>query len=413
VPADKYRRSLKTGETLFREGDAGDCAYIIESGRVEVYRNGSNGKREALAQLGPGEVIGEMAVLDALPRTASAVAVEPTEARKITADLLMGKLETADPLVRVMLEVIMKRFRSNVMGQAGESRRKKVDRSATLGRVRVLNDLEEALDHNRFELHFQPIVRLDNMATAGFEALVRLRDTKGKLVSPGEFIPLMEESGMAERLGRWVLKHACIALAGFNALPRSHAGEALFMSVNLSGREFEAPDLLERLSAAIKGAGIDPATLKLEITESALVGDLARSVELVARCRKLGVRIAVDDFGTGYSSLNYLQQFEVDTLKIDRAFVTPISADPDSMNILRTIRELARAMKMTVVAEGIEEPRQARLLQELGVEYGQGYLFSKPVPESRAAALLASPWPWAFDRRAGDRRSDSRRARRN
>ncbi|HUS24252.1 MAG TPA: EAL domain-containing protein [Candidatus Binatia bacterium] len=404
---DKYRRKLDTGEVLFREGDAGDCAYLIESGRIEVFREVAAGRRETMAELGTGDMVGEMAVLDALPRTASAEAREPSVVRLITTDMLMGKLESADPLVRVMLEVVMKRYRSRVFGQTGDSARQGVDRGKTLSHIQLLHDLDQALVNDRFELHFQPIVHLGNMATAGFEALVRLRTPDGKLVSPGEFIPVMEqEADLAERLGRWVLGQACLALARLQGATRAQGGaDPLFMSINLSGREFEAPDLLARLREAVEGAGIAPEQVKLEITESALVGDIARSVELVARCRQLGVKIAIDDFGTGYSSLNYLQQFEVDTLKIDRSFVTPLQTRPDALNILRTIRDLAHGMGMNVVAEGIESPEQARVLGDLGVEYGQGYLFSKPVDEAGSRALLGTAWPWAFDRRSGERRN--------
>jgi diguanylate cyclase len=400
--SDKYRRKLKAGEALFRQGEPGDCAYIIESGQLEVFR-GKNARRRVLALLGPGELIGEMAVIDHGPRTASAVARKPTRLRVITREHLQGRVDSDDPLVRVLLRLILKRYRTKLEGRRGRRERTGVDRKAAVARVKLLQEIEEALEKEHFSLHFQPIVRLENMSVAGFEALVRWRHAQRGFIPPSEFIPLMEESSLIHRLGQWVLHSACTAVRRLNAA--AGTGPPLFVCVNLSGRELEGPGVLDHISGALRAAAVAPNLLRVEITESALVNSLDLAMQTIKRCRQLGVQVAVDDFGTGYSSLNYLRHFSVDTLKIDRSFVRPVHTEEDNRAILRTIRDLAHALDMTIVAEGVEEIAQARMLRELGLEFAQGYLFARPMPEADAAALLRQPWPWDFDRRLVPKRA--------
>ena len=404
---DKFRRTLRAGETLFRQGDAGDCAYAIESGQIEVFR-GRGALRKVLALLGPGEVIGEMAVIDHLPRTASAVARKPTRLRVITQSHLQGKLDSADPMVRVLLRLVLQRYRNAVAGKRGRGQRAGEDRKAALRRNRLMQELELALEKKQFELHYQPIVRLEGLSVAGYEALVRWRHPKRGLIGPGAFIPPMEESGMIHRLGEWTLQEACAALQRLQDTPGSLAGAPLFMCVNLSGRELESPDILKHIDHALTASSIAPPRLRVEITESALVNSLDLAGQVLGKCREMGVQIAVDDFGTGYSSLNYLRHFAVDTLKIDRSFVKPVREGEDHRQFLRTIRDLAHALRMTIVAEGIETMEQARMVHELGLEFAQGYLFARPMPESEAAAMLSARWPWSFERRMIQRRYERR-----
>jgi EAL domain-containing protein (putative c-di-GMP-specific phosphodiesterase class I) len=409
VASDKYRRNLKSGETLFKQGDEADCAYVIETGQLEVFR-GKNARRKVLALLGPGEIIGEMAVVDQLPRTASAIARKPTRLRMITRDHLKGKVDSADPLVRVLLRVILQRYRSTVAGKRGHGG-KDAERKLALARVRQGQEIEQALEKRQFELHFQPIVRLDGMTIAGFEALVRWNHPVRGMVAPIEFIPQMEESGLIHRLGEWVLRRACATVKRFNALEGFLVGGPLFICVNLSGRELETPEVIAHIRNALEDSGVAPHSLRIEITESALVNSLDFAVQIIGQCRELGVQVAVDDFGTGYSSLNYLRHFAVDTLKIDRSFVRPVHTEEDNRKILRTIRDLAHALNMNIVAEGVEEIGQARMLRDLGLEFAQGYLFSRPVGESEAVAMLGSSWPWTFDRRLAARREERRPTR--
>jgi EAL domain-containing protein (putative c-di-GMP-specific phosphodiesterase class I) len=407
VAKDKFRRNLKTGETLFHQGEPGDCAYAIEAGQIEVSR-GRGARRKVLALLGPGEVIGEMAVIDRLPRTASAVARKATRLRVITQEHLQGKLDSADPLVRVLLRLILQRYRTAVAGKRGRGARAGQDNKAAFERNRLSQELELALEKRQFTLHFQPIVRLAGLTIAGYEALVRWNHPTRGLVGPGTFIPLMEESGMIHRLGEWTLHAACEALGRLEEQPGALTGAPLFMCVNLSGREVETPDVLRHIDAALTASSIAPARLRVEITESALVSSLNLAGQVLNQCRERGVQIAVDDFGTGYSSLNYLRHFAVDTLKIDRSFVKPVREGEDSRQFLRTIRDLAHALRMTIVAEGIETLEQARMVHELGLEFAQGYLFARPAPEVQAAAMLNARWPWTFEKRLIQRRFERR-----
>ena len=405
---DKYRRQLKRGEALFREGDHGDCAYVIETGQLEVFRKGKRG-RKVLALLGPGEVIGEMAVIDHGPRTASAVAKKPTRLRLITRDHLESKVDAADPLIRVMLRLILQRYRSAVAGKKGGGGRADQARKAALSRLKFAQEIEQGIEREQFALHYQPIVSLDGLSIAGFEALVRWNHPTRGLVPPSEFVPVMEESELIQRLGRWVLRSACAAVKRLNA--RANGGAPLHVCVNLSGRELVNPTVIDNIQEALRATGVAPRQLHLEITESALVSNLDFAVNVIKRCREMGVQVAVDDFGTGYSSLNYLRHFAVDTLKIDRSFVRPVHTEEDNRKILRTIRDLAHALNMTIVAEGVEDLGQMRMLRDLGLECAQGYLFSRPAGETEAAVMLDTPWPWSFDRRLVQRGEERRAVR--
>jgi EAL domain-containing protein (putative c-di-GMP-specific phosphodiesterase class I) len=370
-----------------------------------VFR-GSKSRRKVLALLGPGEVIGEMAVIDHGPRTASAVARKPTRLRLITRDHLESKVDSADPLIRVLLRLILQRYRAAVAGKRGGDRRADATRKAALSRLRFAQEIEQGLEREQFVLHYQPIVKLDDLSIAGFEALVRWNHPTRGLVSPGEFIPVMEESELIHRLGRWLLRSACAAA---RRLRNRGARKPLYMCVNLSGRELASLTAVENIGDALRATGVPPDALRIEITESALVSNLDFAVQVIGRCREMGVQVAVDDFGTGYSSLNYLRHFAVDTLKIDRSFVRPVHTEEDNRQILRTIRDLAHALNMTIVAEGVEESGQLRMLRELGLESAQGYLFSRPAGESDAAAMLESPWPWGFDKQQMAPKRDERR----
>jgi len=404
VTADKHRRFLAEGEWLFREGDAGDTAFVIENGLLEICRE-TDGGRERVAQLGPGELIGEMSLIDGLPRSASAFARLPTRLRVLTHSHLDEKLGDADPLLRVLLKMILKRYRSATHGPGGASAEEvQKDRDAVIRRIELEHELEQALERKEFVLYFQPIVDLASFATAGFEALVRWVSPTRGFVPPGEFIPVVEESHLIHGVGKWILHAGCEALGRLNAVAPAHS-ERVFMNINLSGKQLSTPDIFGEVQRAIASTGIAPGQLKLEITESLLMNNLDTATELLDRCRDLGVKIALDDFGTGYSSLGYLRRLPVNTIKVDRSFVAPVTEDAGSGKILRAISALGHSLGMNLVAEGIETREQAVAVHDLGFEYGQGYLFSKAVPEAKARELLTQDWPWTFERRRPDKRA--------
>ncbi|MDP4003894.1 EAL domain-containing protein [Methylobacterium sp. NEAU K] len=242
-------------------------------------------------------------------------------------------------------------------------------------------DLRRALAEGQFELHYQPIVGAHSQALHGFEALLRWRHPQHGPVSPEEFIPLAEEIGLIKPLGAWVLATACTAAARWP--------EPVRIAVNLSPLQFIGEGLGADVRAALAVSGLSPDRLELEITESVLLQDNAANLALLREFRAAGVRIAMDDFGTGYSSLSYLHRFPFDKLKIDQCFVRSLARDGGSVAILRAMIWLGKALKIDVLAEGVETPEQAQILREEGCHELQGYLFGRPAPVSGLAAILA------------------------
>jgi diguanylate cyclase (GGDEF)-like protein/PAS domain S-box-containing protein len=252
--------------------------------------------------------------------------------------------------------------------------------------LQLETDLRRAITRKEFFLNYQPIVRLDTGRVSSFEALVRWRHPERGLVMPGDFVPVAEETGLIVPLGLWVLNEACRQMREWQRL--GLADEAVTMSVNLSGRQFSQADLIDQISSALRESGLKAANLKLEITESMVMENFDTAIDMLTQLRTLGVGLSIDDFGTGYSSLSYLHRFPIDTLKIDRSFVTQMTDNSENAEIVRTIVTLARSLDMAVVAEGVETADQLRRLGDLGCDYGQGYLFSRPVGAGQAADLL-------------------------
>lgn len=257
-----------------------------------------------------------------------------------------------------------------------------------LERLELESDLRHALDHDEFILHFQPVFNLESAieSLAGFEALIRWQHPVRGLVSPADFIPVAEETGLIVPIGRWVLAEACRQLQAWQeAFPD---GPWLAMGVNLSGRHFTEPDLVTDVEAVLRESALEPQRLILEITESAMVEDEQAAAAILQQLKQLGIQLAVDDFGTGYSSLAALRRFPVNHLKIDRSFVDGLGTDPDDSVIVSGIIGLAHGLGLSVVAEGVESARQWAHLRELGCDYAQGYYFARPLTPDDATALV-------------------------
>ena len=247
-------------------------------------------------------------------------------------------------------------------------------------------DLRSAITNRDFRLHYQPILRLETGRIVEVEALIRWQHEKRGLLQPDAFIGLTEETGLIVPIGQWVLTEACRQARAWQIeFPRT---PALGMSVNLSAKQFQNPKLVEEITDALTMSGLDPACLKLEITESVVMENAEAAALMFKQLRSLGVQLSIDDFGTGYSSLSYLHRFPLNYLKIDRSFVMRLTTDNDNA-IVRTISTLARNLGMEVIAEGIETEEQHQQLKMLGCEYGQGYLFSRPVDSQSVIHLLA------------------------
>ena len=252
-------------------------------------------------------------------------------------------------------------------------------------RLRLETDLRRAIEREEFQLHYQPIISLKTLSLTGFEALVRWQHPERGLVSPAEFIPVAEETGLIILLGLWVLHEACQQMYIWQRqFPQI---QPLSISVNLSIKQFLQPDLIEQIDQILKKTGLDSRSLRLEITESCLMEN-GESATTMSQLRDLGVHLHIDDFGTGYSSLSYLHRFPVDTLKIDRSFISGMGVNGENSEIVQTIVALAHNLGMTVTAEGVERAEQLTQLRILQCEYAQGYFFSKPVDSKVAEALI-------------------------
>jgi EAL domain-containing protein (putative c-di-GMP-specific phosphodiesterase class I) len=245
-----------------------------------------------------------------------------------------------------------------------------------------------AQERQEFFIHYQPIVALDDFRLCGFEALVRWQHPVRGLISPLDFIPVAEEGGQIVQIGQWVLREACFQIQSWQE--KFPADKPLYMTVNLSARQFAQPDLIDQVRNILAETKIDPAFLKLEITESMVMDNFESAAAMLFQLRALGVRLSIDDFGTGYSSLTYLHRFPIDTLKIDRSFITCM--DKENMEIVRTILMLAENLGMDAVAEGVETQEQLTLLRSLNCQNGQGYFFSKPLDVAGAEAIISETY---------------------
>jgi diguanylate cyclase (GGDEF)-like protein len=243
-----------------------------------------------------------------------------------------------------------------------------------------------------FRVYYQPVVSLRTGRLAGFEALVRMRRPDGSLVPPAEFIPLTEETGLIVSIGRWVLAEACRQMRVWQQRYPDHP--PMQMSVNLAGRQFAEPDLMQQIEAVLAETGLDSRSLKLEVTETVIMEHAEAATAVLEKLRALGIKLLMDDFGTGYSSLSYLHRFPVDTLKIDASFVRRMDVDRKNADIIQTIVALAHTLNMDLIAEGVENAGQLAQLRALQVEYGQGYYFARPLDAAAAETMIVARPIW-------------------
>ena len=389
-------------------------------GAIEIFLRRDDGEIH-IATRRTGEIVGEMALLDAGPRSASARVASDCSLIPITEDQIQHRITQLDPILRMCLGVVLARYRDMLpllsnAGLAtafasprpatpnpkrpGEDAAETMDREAqsarmqeAIGQLVMERELRRALDKGELELFFQPIVRLNTGRLAGFEALMRWNHPERGLVPPLTFIPVAEASGLIVEITRWALNEVGrimpeIMLAALRN-PSATEGPP-FVSVNISGHDLALLDFPAMVATMLATSGMAPESLKLEITESILMGNPKRASDALARCRDTGMGIAIDDFGTGYSSLSYLSTLPITTLKVDRAFVQAMLGDPRSRKIVQTILRLADELAIPVVAEGIEIEAEAEALTAMGCAFGQGYLFGRPVPLAETLALIHS-----------------------
>lgn len=380
-------QSLANGTVVFREGDSGDCAYVIESGRVLVYLTKDN-EEIPISILGAGEIFGEMSLIDNLSRSASIRCVEDCVLTVVTRDQLVERFQDSDGLVQLLLKVLMNRLRRNnlaissqwdvVNGKTGVADLY-VDSGERYGDVfetlKFENRLQEALVNKEFVLHYQPILNIESNAVIGCEALIRWNDPNRGLVMPDGFIDFLENSSLVVPVGFWIFDRAFEDFHKLKAL----GGPNFMMSINVSGRQFTHPNFVNELEKIAWKHKIPVQNIKLEVTERVMM-EGAIALDTLVKCREKGYCIAIDDFGTGFSSLKYLAQMPVNYLKVDRSFVMKVSRDPKAVAVIRSTIFMAQSLGMEIIAEGIETSEEREILIRLGASYGQGWLYSKAVP---------------------------------
>ncbi len=258
--------------------------------------------------------------------------------------------------------------------------------------LKIETDLRRAVERQELLLHYQPIIELETGELVGFESLLRWQHPRHGLLQPADFIPLAEETGMIVPIGWWVLREACTQMRRWIAAYPLH--ESLTVSVNLSARQFAQPDLVQQIDSILAETRCPARALKLEITESVVMRDARQAAAMLNSLKERGIGLCIDDFGTGYSSLSYLNSFPIDTLKIDRSFVSQVDHDGSTIELIETIVALSRVLGMSAVAEGVETPEQLELVRRLGSQYAQGFFFAVPLDIEQAEALLVENLVW-------------------
>jgi PAS domain S-box-containing protein len=375
--ADRLRKCLRSGDTIARGGDS------ARGSGDNVARLGGDEFIVSLTDLTRVEDVQKVAyrILEALK--------EPFRIEKHEVFVTTSIGISLFPYDGTDLETLLKNadaamYHAKDAGRSNFQFYSKSMNAAAEKRLTLENKLRKALDRGEFQLHYQPLIDVDTWRIVGAEALIRWRHPELGLVSPAEFIPLAEETGLIVPIGEWVLRTACAQIRKWHDL----GTRDLFMAVNISGRQFSQEALVATIEKVVRATGVDPKRLELEITESVLMHNAEETVQTLEVLKAMGPRISVDDFGTGYSSLSYLRRFPIHTLKIDRSFVNDVTTDPGDAAIVAAIIAMARGLSLEVIAEGVETPDQRTFLLQEGCRLMQGYLFGRPVPAEDFETLL-------------------------
>jgi len=387
---------IQKDQVIFHEGDEGDCAYIIEKGRVLVYIN-KDVDEVPLSILGEGEIFGEMSLIDNQARSASVRALEEVQLSIVSKQQLLERVSTADTVVQLLMRVLLKRvrhhntaFRLDDPKYANSALSKEVGSQVALDQIKLENQIFQAFQSKEFNLYYQPIVDLKNHQIIGCEALLRWQSPTQGLISPNVFIDIIENSSMVIPIGHWIINQALKDLKSIReqliAAGKADLAEDFMMSINISGRQFTHSDFVNNLEDLREKHDLPAKNIKLEMTERIMM-DGALAIESLHLCRQQGYSISIDDFGTGFSSLQYLTQMPISFLKIDRSFVMKLG-DAKTKAVISSIIFLAKALNIEIIAEGIETLEEAQALHQLGSHYGQGYFFQRPVEFSKFRTLI-------------------------
>lgn len=395
----QIEKLYRAGEYIMRQGDAGDSAYFIQSGRVLISLTRPDGSELQMGQRGAGSLIGEMAIVDDGPRSATVKAIEDCRLLEISKADFTRALRNSNPIVGLVTRLILLRYRDvlqrseNIRDFTGATsaleqlEKVHAEESRVLELVRMANEFRVAVARQQLFLEYQPFVNMDSGKVLGFEALMRWQHpVKGKM-RPDLFIPMAEDTGLIIDATRWAFRESCGALKRMHA---SSGNTGLFMSVNFSALDFDDPEFPDEMMSILADVGISPALIHLEITERLLLRQSEQVKRVLQRCRELGMHISIDDFGTGYSSLSYLHQYPVSILKIDQSFVRNMIGDDGSLSLVKTIISLSENMGFETIAEGVETQEQSKLLLGLKCHVAQGYYFARPMLEDAVIKLLGN-----------------------
>jgi diguanylate cyclase len=427
------RTTFQADEYIFKNGDSGQSAYIIESGKVEVLLD-TGGHEIVIASLGKGDILGETALIDRLPRSSSARAIVDTEVIEIPLDYFSQKMQQADPTIRMFLRLVMARYRdlktrlgkvAASLAAVSEDGRGNDYSSATMelqnmtslysnlqnlidsavtnssdtesssafsegtmefAKVMVTEEmlLRKAVENNEFVMYYQPIIDLARNKMVGCEALIRWNHPSGELVLPTGFISKLEKSNLMLDLGYWIAEQAC----RFQNRIYQQFHYNFFVAINLSGKQFDDQNLVSKLSDIMDGSGAWHNRIEFEITESILIENPDRLSKSLHELKETGAGLAIDDFGTGYSSFSNLYRLPFDKLKIDQSFIRSMERVQKSKQIVKSMINMSHDLGMSIVAEGIESRAEVDILNEYKATYGQGFYFSRPISEDDFLKLL-------------------------
>jgi len=386
---------FKQGDLIFNQGDLGDYAYLIESGKVEIYHTKKSGQIVHLAFLGEGELFGEMALFDSNVRSASTRAASDCNLLRIKKEQLFERVNASDKIVQLIIRVLMKRLQQSNLTKAGEAaaisqvirteavRHDKSDGDA-LVKLKFENELNEAFIKNEFKIFHQPIVEMGSGKITGSEALIRWESPQKGLVSPGKFVDILENSAMIIPVGYWIIEQCFL---NYKEIMSKNPGIDFSISINVSGRQFLHFDFITKLKELVEKHQVPAKQFKLEITERILL-EGGGIIDILDKCAEMGFSISLDDFGTGFSSLQYLARMPISFIKIDRSFVMNIQKDEKTLAVVSSIIFLAKKLNIKIISEGIETATERQIMLDLGSEFGQGYLFAKPVSFNEFLTLL-------------------------
>tara|TARA_R100001377_G_scaffold37652_3_gene20951 strand:+ start:3579 stop:4799 length:1221 start_codon:yes stop_codon:yes gene_type:complete len=399
----KAEKFFKAGEVIMSQGELGTCAYFIQEGRVKIVVEKADGSLLDMGTRGPGSIIGEMAIVDSQPRSATIQTLENCTLLEITKEDFARSVKGANPIVRLISQVILMRYRdilrrsqtliddSPGCTSPEDSERAYAEQTNVVESIKLANEFKVAIAGKQLILHYQPIYSISSGQVLGFEALMRWEHPVRGLVPPDEFIPMAEDSGLIVEACRWAIGEVCQMLQRLDAVRPDL--KDLYVSVNFSATDFEESNFLEAFSEILDRGNTPPNRIHIEITERLLLKKPKNVKETLDNCRKLGMRVVIDDFGTGYSSLSYLHQYPIDTLKIDRSFIHNMRSDKSVLGLVKSILTLRENMNIDIVAEGVEELEEAQLLTQLNCDAAQGYYFSRPLPETALFGLLEKSNP--------------------